>query len=96
MKKLHICLDSSENCLTTYMDTVKAIQREEEEIYTTQLDFFSLTYLLRDGYYLYVHYNDCVYIVDDSLYVYGYGTVRPSQNIHAMLLANCFPWFINE
>ena len=96
MKELHIHLDDNDGCINTFVETMKAVKREQKIIHTTQIEFFSTTYLLRYGYNLFVHCYGRKHMLDSTLMIDGYGKIRERQNIGAMLLAGCFPWFTNE
>lgn len=93
MKELHIYMDKTPDhlfgCYCTYKETEKAIERHEDIIHTTQLQFFSLYVHLNDGYDIYVHNNRETIALHNSI-VSGYGKIRPSQNIYSMLMSGCF------
>lgn len=77
------------NCCLTYGETEAAINRGESEICTTQLSFFSLTVHSLLGYDIFVFNGDESILLHDGV-ISGYGRVRPSQNIYAMLMSGRF------
>lgn len=77
------------NCYLTYAETEAAINRGEREICTTQLSFFSLTVHSLLGYDIFVFCGDESILLHEGV-ISGYGRVRPSQNIYAMLMSGCF------
>lgn len=77
------------NCYLTYAETKAAVNRGESEICTTQLSFFSLTEHTLLGYDIFVFCGDEIILLHDGV-ISGYGRVRPSQNIYAMLMSGCF------
>lgn len=57
MKSIYIYLNKApKKAITTYLDTIEALNKNEE-IYTTQLDFASTTFLIK-GYRVFVVKND--------------------------------------
>lgn len=77
------------NCCLTYAETEEAVNRGESKICTTQLSFFSLSVHSLLDYDIFVFYGDKSILLHDGI-ISGYGRVRPSQNIYAMLMSGCF------
>lgn len=74
---------------TTFMETKRSIERAEEIIHTTQINFLNFNYAER----LFIHYNNTSYELTLGDCVGTDKDIRLAHNLEKMLIAGSFSFF---
>lgn len=101
IKEFHLCLDHSIMTdmsvndgvpfmiYTTYVDTMRAFDRKDDVIYTTQTSFLQFENAER----LFVHVNGESHEIKIGETDGINKELRPAHNLQKLLLAGAFEWF---